>query len=355
MTLNFRKFIIAAIFSIIICTICVVGTRLTRPNYDPTITLKPLVLNPENPSQSKVGSLEFLNAWELSSVNPDFGGISALNIIEDGRFLSVSDAGSLIGFGLKGDDIADRPFIAPLPGVSLGNSFAGRDTESLAYDPQSGRFWVGFEYINGIKRFSRSFANEQASVINPIMKLWSANSGPESIVRLPDGRFLVFSEGYDLPDGSYEAILFSGDPTEKGSFATSFGYRPPDGYKPTDAALLPNGKIIILHRRISFPEGFRVKIGILDPAKIISTETVNSKIIATLKSPILVDNFEGITVSNENGKIIIWIISDNNFNILQRTILMKFALSEKVFDTNASEKDKKKPNEKTTPGFESLQ
>lgn len=333
----------------VIVLITVVGTRITRPNFDPTITLIPLQLNPENPKQKKVGQLLFENAWELTSVNPSFGGISALNRLEDGRFIGVSDAGTLIGFGLNGDDTADRPFLAPLPGANGEElTFRDKDSEAIAYDPDSGRFWVAYEFRNAVRRFSRSFARTERFVKPPLMKDWSANSGAEAIVRLKDGRFIIFSEGYDLPDGSYGAILFSGDPTLDGSAAASFGYYPPEGYKVTDAVQLPDGNLLILHRRISFPSGFTVKLGILDPNKIIAGESIKGKTIASLAPPLLVDNLEGITLSEENGKTIIWMISDNNFNIFQRTILMKFSLIE------TSDEDKKKPDEDVSPGFESL-
>ena len=343
------KVVRIAILIAVIALITVVGTRITRPNFDPTITLIPLPLNPENPNQKKVGQLLFQNAWELTSVNPNFGGISALNRLEDGRFIGVSDAGTLIGFGLKGDDTADRPFLAPLPGANGEElTFRDKDSEAIAYDPQSGRFWVAYEFRNAVRRFSRSFARTERFVQPILMKDWSANSGPEAIVRLKDGRFIIFSEGYDLPDDSYEAILFSGDPTLSGSAAASFGYFPPDGYKVTDAVQLPDGNLLILHRRISFPTGFTVKLGILDLKSIIAGESIKSKVIASLAPPLLVDNLEGITLSKEDGKTIIWMISDNNFNIFQRTILMKFSLIE------THDKDKKKPDEDISPGFESL-
>lgn len=339
---------------LVIISITIFGTRLTRPNFDPTIRLLPLPLNLENPNQVKVGQLDFIAAWELTSDNPNFGGISAINRLEDGRFLGISDAGTLIGFGLKGDDTADRPFLAPLPG-STGEelTFEDRDSEALAYDADSGRFWVAYENRNAIRRFSRSFARTDKFVTPPLMKDWSANSGAEAIVRMNDGRFIVFSEGYDLPDGSYGAVVFSGDPTLSGTVASGFGYRPPLGYKVTDAVQLPDDRFLILHRRISFPQGFTVKLGVLDPANIVASETIGSKVIATLKPPLLVDNLEGITLSEEDGKTIIWMISDNNFNIFQRTILMKFALRNSDTD-NSDNQDAKKPDDEIAPGFESL-
>jgi len=226
---NNKSFLQLTLLCVLIIVITIFGTRITRPNYDPTITLQPLELNPENPSQKQLGPFKFLAAWELTSVNPKFGGISAINAIEDDRFLGVSDAGTLIGFGLKGDVIADRPFLAPLPG-SQGKelSFKDRDSEALTYDPSSGRFWVAYEFSHAIRRFSRSFARTDRLVSPKLMKEWSANSGAEAFVRLHNGRFILFSEGADLPDGSYEAIAFSGDPTLSGSTASSFGYKPPN-------------------------------------------------------------------------------------------------------------------------------
>lgn len=342
-----------AIFGFLIIAVTIFGTRITRPNFDPTITLQSLPLNLDEPNQTNVGPLKFLAAWELTSDNPNFGGISAINILEDGRFLGVSDAGTLIAFGLNGDKTADRPFIAPLPG-SQGKelSFADRDSEAIAYDSETGRFWIAYENRNAVRRFSRSFARTDEFVQPPLMKHWSANSGAEAIVRLRDGRFIIFSEGYDLPDNSYEAILFSGDPVLAGTAAASFGYFPPDGYKVTDAAQLPDGNLIILHRRLSFPKGFSIKLGLLSPKDIVTGEASKSQIIATLESPLLVDNLEGITVAKENGKTIIWMISDNNFFIFQRTILMKFELQADKIPNN--DQHKKKPDDNPAPGFESL-
>lgn len=353
MKIRAKRFLSVAAISLLIISVTLFGTRITRPNFDPTITLQSLPLNQDDPSQTNVGPLKFLAAWELTSDNPNFGGISALSILEDGRFLGISDAGTLIGFGLKGDKTADRPFIAPLPG-SQGEelTFADRDSEAITYDAETGRFWVAYENSNAVRRFSRSFARTDKFVKPPLMKKWSANSGAEAIVRLRDGRFMIFSEGYDLPNNSYEAILFSGDPVLPGTAAASFGYFPPDGYKVTDAAQLPDGNLIILHRRISFPIGFAAKLGILNPNDIVTGEATKSQIIATLESPLLVDNLEGIAIAQENGKNIIWMISDNNFFIFQRTILMKFELQADKIRGLAP--NKKKPDDNITPGFESL-
>jgi hypothetical protein len=320
------------------------GVREYARNASQRIAMVPLPLDAAQPTRKRVGQLTFLGAWELRSDNSNFGGISALTLLPDDRFIGVGDAGTLIGFGLTNDAQIDRPFIAHMPGAfGKDVGYADRDSEGITFDPVTGRAWVSYEGHHGIRRFPASFARIDGEVFPAAMKTWSANRGAEAIARLPDGRFIVFSEGGGERDGEYAALLFSGDPVEQGSDSFGFYYRPPPGYRITDATTLPDGRLMTLHRRISFPDGFAAKIGIFDPAAIRRGATHSSKIIASLVPPLLVDNMEGITVREETDRLIIWIISDNNFNTFQRTLLMKFALPKKKPEADSS-----------APGFDSL-
>lgn len=321
------------------------GERIIYRNNSQNIQVRPLPLNPGKPEQKKIGALEFLGAWELRSDNQDFGGISGLTIQEDGRFLAVSDAGTLVGFGLTGKNEIDRPFIAPMPDAfAKGRNYADRDSESILRDPASGNYWVSYEGKHAIRRFGPAFTRTTAIGRPKAMQQWGVNSGAEAITRLPDGRFVIFSEGQDLPDGAYEALLFSGDPTEKGSSSFAFGYKPPKGHKITDAKLLPGGHILTLNRQFGFG-GLSAALAIFDPKDIGKGKTITPKVIARLEAPLLVDNMEGLAIGGDNGQPIIWIISDDNFNMWQRTILMKFALRET---------ESKKPVDTDVPGFDAL-
>lgn len=325
------------------------GMRTIYRNESQNIAIKQLALSPENSPRNRVGGLQFLNAWELGSDNSAFGGISGLVAMPGGRFIGISDAGALIGFGLTRDYRIDRPFIASIPGaVGSDVDYAERDSEALSFDPATRRFWVSYEGRHAVRRFSPSFARVEGKIATPEMKRWGGNSGGEALVRLADGRFILFSEGMDRADGSYEALFFSGDPVEPGTRHFAFGYYPPKGYKATDAAMLPDGRLLLLNRRIGFPQGFSAKLVLLDPGDIRNGEAIRGRVIAALAPPMLIDNMEGIAVTQENGRTIIWMISDNNFNIWQRTILMKFAVK-------SLPKDKaKKPETLVAPGFESL-
>lgn len=328
-----------------LAAVSVGGVRTISRNNSQSIAIKPLTLDPANPGVRRVGDLIFLAAWDLGSGNSDFGGISALAALPGRRFVGVSDAGTLIGFGLKSDDQADRPFIAPLPdSTGAHKGYKDRDSEGIAYDADSGQFWVSYEAKHAIRRFSRSFARVNGVARPAEMQKWPSNKGAETIVRMADGRFVVIGETID--NETHPALLFSGDPVESGSAVARFSYRPPVGYRVTDGTMLPDGRMLILARSIGFPQGFAAKLVIVDPTMIAQDAETTGRVMATLAAPLLVDNMEGVAITRDGKDVIIWLISDNNFNVWQRTLLMKFKLSER--------RQTKKPEASPAPGFDSL-
>lgn len=334
------------ILAIALAILAVGGVRTIYPNSSQNIALRPLPLDPAHPGQRRVGDLIFLNAWELRSDNEDFGGISALTALSDGRFIGVSDAGTLIGFGLNNDDRIDRPFIAPLPdSFGPGKTYRDRDSEGITYDADSGQFWVSYEAKHAIRRFSRSFARSTGLVRPYEMLNWPSNQGPEALIRLQDGRFIMISESLENDD-SHQALLFSGDPAEVGSDVVKFSYRPPAGYRVTDGVQMPDGRLLLLHRRVGLPNGFATKLAVVDTKGIAKNKRVDGQVIATIAAPLLIDNMEGVATTRDGRDTIIWLISDDNFNVFQRTLFMKFRLSERS--------GKKKPEAVVAPGFDSL-
>lgn len=323
------------------------GVRHSSKNRTQHIAAVPLPFDAAHPKRKTAGALEFLGAWELKSDNAIFGGLSALLALKEGRFLAVSDAGAMVGFTLTADGRIERPVIAALPGAyGRGIKFRDRDSEGMAYDPGSGRVWVSYEQRHAIRRIPASMSRIDGKLFPPQMRKWPYNSGAEAIARLNDGRFAVFAEGGgpQEDEGIFPAILFSGDPVEAGTSNFTFRFRPPAGYRVTDATPLPDGRLLLLNRRIGLPDGFTAKVAIFDPASIRRDALVEGEVIATLEPPLLVDNMEGIATTQQDGHTIVWLVSDDNFNIFQRTLLMKFALN--LADT-------KKP-EAGTPGFDSL-
>ncbi|MEP3777430.1 MAG: esterase-like activity of phytase family protein [Shimia thalassica] len=339
-----------------------------KKNKSQYIQLQSISFNAEEPERTKTGRLGFLAGWKMTSDNDDFGGISSMLALPDNRFFMLSDAGVLIGFTLdEQKGIAQRPFVAPLPdGPPVENEFAKQnwDAESLVHDPETGQYWVGYERYHSIWRYGPSFARKEAKHKVKAMQQWPLNGGAEAMLRLPaeEGeadRFLVFSESADYAKGGYQALIFDGDPAEPGNIPKLFGYRPPRGYKITDATLLPDGRALLLHRRFTPLEGVSAIISIGDLSEITAGKIWTSQRIAKLKPPMKVDNMEALAVTVEGKDTIIWIASDDNFQAIQESILMKFRLlpgKEKRTKPKADKPESKDQNEKAeaSPGFSSI-
>ncbi|SMF61816.1 esterase-like activity of phytase family protein [Allosphingosinicella indica] len=287
--------------------------------YAGTIAFEPVPLDRTDPARRTVGKLRYLGGWSVRSDDPRFGGLSALDVAADG-IIAASDAGWLIRMPLPGQ--SGRVAIQAL---AKGRK-QDRDAESMVV--HDGQAWIGLERANAVWRYSLTDGRREAAAEPAKMRGWRGNSGAEAMLRLADGRFLIFSEGSDDAANS-AALLFDGDPAEPDIAAIAFRYRPPAGYRITDAALLPDGRMIALNRRFRMSEGVSVRVTLSDLSGIAAAKTLTGTEIAAFAAPLTVDNFEGISVTRERGGAVVWIVSDDNYNpLLQRTLLMKFALED---------------------------
>jgi hypothetical protein len=217
--------------------------------------------------------------------------------------------------------------LVPLPdGPGPATRKSNRDTESMWLEGPW--LWVGFEKHNMVWRYRRADLRASAAARPEPMRRWRANAGPEAMARLADGRFLVFGEGLNDARPESDAVLFDGDPAEPATPAHSLRYRRVPGYRVTDAAILPDGRLLILSRRFAWLEGLSAVLVLADPRGLRADATIEGREIARLQPPLTVDNMEALSVTVENGRTIVWIASDDNFFPLQRTLLLKFELVE---------------------------
>lgn len=304
-----------------------------RTVYDPAepITATPAALDRDAPGHRDIGGLRFLQGWVLRSRTAAFGGLSTMVADDAGHFLGLSDAGTAFRFRIGPHGLTGPSSIRPLPGTNGPKE--RNDTESMAIDRRTGRIWVGYEVRNGFRRFDPRLIRIEAGLAPAAMVEWSAVTGPESMERLRDGRFVVLAENVPVPgtDRVKEALLFSGDPTDPRTRVTRFGYRAPvPGFWPTDMRQLPDGRLLVLHRKVSLRTGVSAMLAIFDPASIRANRIVTAREIARLHNPLVIDNMEALAVTRESGRTIVWIASDDNFWWLQQTLLLKFALREGV-------------------------
>lgn len=259
----------------------------------------------------------------MDSPHVNFGGFSALIRTGAGKFVAFSDKGYALRFSAPGMDQGDTR-ITPIAANSLYKWT--RDAEGATFDPLTGQSWISWEGSNAISRLSPDLRQEAA--VEPVaMSGWGNNTGPESIVRLADGRFLTLREGFSegAEAGRHEAVIFAGDPVESGEPAR-FTFAGPARFSPSDAAQLSDGRVLILMRRLVwlFPFRFAGRLVIADPAGIRPGGVWKGREVAKLTSTLPVDNFEGIAIEPGPGSHeTVWLISDDNDAATQATILWK--------------------------------
>ena len=296
------------------------------------MTAHRVLLDPLDPKRVKLGGLTFLGGVYLTGPAPAFGGFSAMSV-EGDRFTLLSDGGNIVRFRMGPDWQVRDPHFAELPdGPGTGWEKADRDSESLTRDPANGQLWVGFERANAIWRFAPGFARAEARAAPRAMAGWPMNGGPESLVRLRDGSFIVLAEDADVERNGVEqpdvkqALWFAGDPTRPKQRSFAFGYRAPRGFKPTDLAELPDGRLAVLNRKASLREGFTAVLTIVDRGAVRPGRIAAGQEVARFAAPVVHDNFEALAVTREGDSTILWIASDDNQLFLQRSLLLKFRL-----------------------------
>lgn len=265
--------------------------------------------------------------WHMKSRSWFFGSYSALLAMPDGSLLAISDGGDYLRFAPPDGSPAILDSGHVLPGYPVDKS--DRDSESATRDPATGRIWLGLEGSNSIISLTPGL-DIVRRVRPPAMARWDDNSGAEAMTRLADGRFVVLCEGFEdwFARRHHDAVVFEGDPT-KGAKSWHFVFEGLAGFSPTDMTQLPDGRLLVLMRRLVWPmpQRFAGRIAIGDPADIRPGKVWKVREVARIASSLPVDNFEGLAVTPaQDGRLTVWIISDDNFSNLQRTILWKLSV-----------------------------
>ena len=256
-------------------------------------------------------------AWVLTSPHSDFGGYSAL-VSQPGRLQAFSDRGAGLSFATPGSPAAEPRFTGTAA-ISL-RAKRGEDVEAATRLPD-GTTWVALESQNVLARLDAS--GRRVETIQPRgLAGWPGNTGPEALVHLRDGRLLVISESRRDSTGNAPALLV--DPARPDE-ARSIEVALTPEYNVTGADLLPDGRIVILLRSFRYlPPGFFGRIAIADPEAIGPDGVMQATPVGRWAHPLPVDNFEGIVAEQaDDGSLTVWLISDDNNLLLQRTIVWR--------------------------------
>ncbi len=178
-----------------------------------------------------------------------------------------------------------------------------------------------------LERFSPELAR-RSGIPLPVLAEWPKNQGPEAMTLLADGRTVIVGESYvRWQDRTrHPGLIFPGIPRPRENPAR-FELVLPAGYRPSELAQMPDGRMLVLGRNFSLA-GFRSLIAIFAPRDIRAGTVITPRVIARIDDPRIRDNYEGMTVTREaDGSQLVWLVSDSNEMVLmQRTLLLKLRI-----------------------------
>jgi hypothetical protein len=273
----------------------------------------------------------------LTSPFPGFGGLSGLRLDRKGeRFISFSDKGSwftgrIVYQGAEMTSLADVE-AAPMLGPD-GRPITARgwfDSESIAID--GSLVYIGLERVNMVLRFDfgKGFTRSLAEVVPmpPAVKKLPFNQGLEALVMVPKGlplagTLIALSErGLDA-GGNLIAFLVGGPSPGQ------FSVRRTDNFDISDATLLPSGELLVLERKFSLVNGVGIRIRNIPLKSLAAGAVVDGPPIFAADLGNEIDNMEGIdSFVTAEGETVLTLVSDDNFSMIQRTLLLQFTLVE---------------------------
>lgn len=310
---------------------CVAAAETPPTEGAVAITSVSVPLDPERSDVRRLGRLVYRGGLELSSGASAFGGLSGVLIDTEGeRLLAVTDRGAWLQakfiYDARGDLAGlTNARMGPLLG-SDGKRFVRRaaDAEALAFQA-NGDLLVAFEGNHRLVRYGPSRtpfskAIETTPAPSPLAGM-PRNGGMEAVVALTDGRLLAFSEEL-YSDG--ETLIAA---VREGTGWQALALAAEPGFRPTDATLLPGGDVLLLERRVSLLGGLEARLRVIPAGDIKPGTRLVGRELARLGPPRTSDNFEGVAARRgRHGETLIYLLSDDNFNPLQRTLLMMFEI-----------------------------
>lgn len=265
---------------------------------------------------------------------PRFGGVSSM-VMDGNDLLAISDRGASFRLGLRfaadgGVDAVSLKATQDVTG-SDGKPLEGAagDSESLTRDGDS--WLLGYERNHRIDRYAVGADGLPGKWLQHLdipegVRSLPPNGGLESLTRLADGALVFIGEaptgGSHLAwvgsPGNWHEFRYNG--TGKAGLLAELW--------PTDARPLPDGSLLVLERRFSPLEGFGCRLVHLPAgwrAHAEAGEKLTGERVMEIARGALADNCEALAVrpSASGHGSDIFIMSDNNFMALQRTLLIQ--------------------------------
>ena len=106
-----------------------------------------------------------------------------------------------------------------------------------------------------------------------------------------------------------------------------FSVRRTDNFDVSDAVLLPSGDLLVLERKVSWLAGIGIRIRRIALKSVAPGAVVDGPSIFDADLGHEIDNMEGIDAHvTDEGDTVLTMVSDDNFSMIQRNLLLQFTL-----------------------------
>ncbi|WP_349368305.1 esterase-like activity of phytase family protein [Salinarimonas sp.] len=300
-------------------------------------------LGPRGLVDGLYGRLRYRAGLELQAGAEEFGGLSGLAMVENGaRLLAVSDHGYWLAAdlrrGLAGEIVGiGDAVLAPLLGADgeLLWRTGFYDAEALTID--GGMAYVGFEQRQAVHAYDLA-----AGIASPGTRLavpaaardaldaWPGNKGMETlfVARAPSplaGALVAIAERARRGEATPTTGVALTGPAAGATVTIARS----DAFEITDCAVLPGGDLLLLERRYALTSGVAARIRRIAGADLAPGAILDGPTIFEADWTNAIDNMEGLAVhAGPGGETLLTMVADDNYSMLQRTLLLEFALVE---------------------------
>ncbi len=270
---------------------------------------------------------EFGPCWHLKAEDPRFGGFSGL-VVEPERLLLLSDRGWIWS---TDRDRPDDGLVGNRSWRVQALRSAGRRPDAEELTPAvPGRYWVSLEGNHAIAaleldRQRKDLDLEPSPLPEPLASA-PPNLGVEALAALPEGAVLAIAEAGR--EERHHAVLLA---REGPRLLT---YRSAPGFAPTGAAW-SDGWLFVVERRLSPLTGFTTRLTATPvPSAADLTDVIEPAVeLLRLSGRGFGYNIEAVAAERNvpYRRIRLWLVSDDNFNPLQETVLIALDWTPQAF------------------------
>lgn len=281
------------------------------------------------PLPVRAAQVEYIGTyvWKLPD-EPDFGGFSGMEISGDGQEFHILSDRATLWWGTVERDAAGRirgmepsghARLKSTKGEPLQPGYQG-DSEGLAIG-RDGTIWVSFENLIRVAEYETPDAPAKALPRPPEFRQMQQNSALESLAITGDGTLLTLPERSGKLDRPFPVWRF-----RDGAWDQPFAIPRSGNWLPTGADIGPDGRLYLLERDFQGLLGFLTRVRRFDLSP--EADAVTNEETLLISRTLQYDNLEGIAVWDDGVGIRITMISDDNFNILQRTELVEYRVTD---------------------------